>query len=111
MEFTYEGKSYPFDFNDIDVNEAIMLQQETGLRPVELLQDFREAGAIGLKAVLLVAVRRGGVDVTWGSLNFKFTDIHVAFGDVEEAPDPSVASTRAPSGKRRSDTGAPSRKK
>lgn len=114
MRFTYEGTEY--DLVDPDTwttLEASRLQQVSGSRPHELVQDFHQLGALGVHALVWVSLKRAGVDKAWDELGLPyFATVSSMNGDaVQEPPDPSTASTPRPTkGRARGATRAASKK-
>src|SRR4051812_20242881 len=48
--------------------ESILLEEVTKLRPRQVLADFANGGTRGVLGLLLVALKRGNVDITWDEL-------------------------------------------
>lgn len=99
MKFTYDGTEY--DMIDPDrwsTLDALKVQEATGRKVAEVILDLKELGPLGVHAFAWVSLRRAGVDMAWGDLDLPWIGtLHSMNGDaVQEAPDPSTASTRQP---------------
>lgn len=97
--FTYEGEEY--DLVDPDTwttLEAIRLETLSGRRVVELVQDLKDYGPMGLHGAVWISLRRAGLEVPWDELKLPWfeTLLSVTGDPVTEPPDPSTASTEAP---------------
>lgn len=115
MKFTYKDTEYALvDPDDWTTLDAIQVQEASGHSPAEIVMDIRKFGPLGLHAMGWISVRRAGVDVAWDKFDLPYFDtLQTANGvPVQEAPDPSPASTRPSSGARagRVSRAAPARK-
>lgn len=67
--FEYDGKSYDYDDDQLSLPEAIEIKRETGMVGVEFFDAARKADPEALAMLLVLAMRRGGVeDATMDSI-------------------------------------------
>lgn len=95
-KFAYDGTEYELvDPDTWTTLDAIKLEMHTARKPVELMQDLMDGGALGVHSAVWVSLRRAGVDVAWDGLDLPWVATLESFkGDpVSEPPDPSMAST------------------
>jgi hypothetical protein len=95
VNFQWRGGKYPLDFKTLTGADALLLEEVTKLRPGQLLADFSQGGTRGILGLLLVALKRADVAVTWDELlQEPLLDIK---GDLDETGgdpvDPTTAST------------------
>ncbi|RZQ59839.1 hypothetical protein [Amycolatopsis suaedae] len=71
-EFNYGDQSWRLEFHTITADEAIRLEQATGMIWVRLVSSFSQGGALGIKAFYWLARCRAGEDIKFDdpSLNF-----------------------------------------
>jgi hypothetical protein len=83
----YEGKSYPFDFDEIRVKQAVKIEKHTGLS----LDEFGKAAAAGSSMLVVQAigwlVLHGGRDVPIEDCDFKVVPFGEAFAKAAAAED------------------------
>lgn len=87
MEFVYkpEGveKRWPFDPDDLMVDEAELIERYTKLSFAEWLAMVNRGSMLAYRALLFVFLRRDDPGLKWESLKFKAGDVDVVFDDGE----------------------------
>lgn len=115
MKFAYNDAEYDLVSPDTWTTlEALKLEKHTGKRTVELMTELADATPLGVHCGAWISLHRAGVDVAWDELELPWLATIESFrGEpVQAAPDPSTASTGAPTtGKRTQSASARQRKK
>lgn len=96
MKFKHDGVEYDLIGPDTWTTlEAGALQDASGQRVHQLIQDAREYGPMGVHALCWLSLRRAGVTVEWDELELNWVDTVSALTGIERATveDPSTAST------------------
>lgn len=104
LEMQFKGDKYTLDYKTLTIKECCELQLVTGYTPTMLLADFSRGGVFGVAALLLIALHRGGNDISWDDLLNEEIFSVVGKGSVDgsDVVNPSEAPSPAPPEKRRS---------
>lgn len=107
MIIVYEGVSYPFDFDDIGVQQAIAIERHTGLPFTGWGESLEKGGnLLSLQAMGWLILHHGDLDVPIAETNFKMAKLGAAVAaavaaeaqaEAEKAgPPPAAAPSAAP---------------
>lgn len=106
--FRLGESEWDLDFHSIHVDESIELRKLTGLKWLELCNDFDECDALAMKAFFWLARRKAGEQLTFDgeAMNFRWADFRrevippaidgAADDTAEQAPDPTAATSTTP---------------
>jgi hypothetical protein len=114
MVIEYEGVKYQFDLEDIDILQALKIEQHIGGPMLEFEQGMFKGRAVCVQVLGWLVLHRGDTDVPIASVNFKYPRLMTAFATAVEAqqaaeaagPDPTAAA--ASNGRKRAPVSSPS---
>jgi hypothetical protein len=109
MIIQYEGQSYPFDFDDIDILQGIAIEKHTGVPFAEWGTAVEKGGnLLAMQALGWLILTGGDLDKPIGECRFKMGKLGVALANAvqaeadaakaaeEAAPRPTVGGLTAP---------------
>lgn len=83
MIITYEGRQYPFDFEEITVKQAIKLEKHTGMKLAEWDAALQEGNVLeALQALGWLILDGGDLGKDIADTDFKFVKLGEAFAAV-----------------------------
>ena len=105
MIIEYDGKEYPYDSDDLDVDQALAIEKHTGGPLLEWQKGLITADVKSTQALGWLVLHGGDAAVPIASVNFKFSKFRNAFDaayekqaaeekaakEAEEAADPTAA--------------------
>lgn len=86
-----DRKSYLFDYGKVGMQEAIAVEEKTGLGLLPLIRKLPELSPTAVTAVVWLLRRRDEPDLQFEDVDFKVEDI-----DLEESADPKDDSAETP---------------
>lgn len=87
-----DGREYPIGLKEITNREATLLQEVTGKKYFELVDDLDRAGPEGKAAFLWLAMRKADHHVNYAELEFPMSTTVL----VVDEPDPTKGSAETP---------------
>lgn len=71
MQVEFEDKTYAFDLDEIELRDAIYVQNETGLTMSGLMQGFEKSDPAALLGLYWLMLKQNGVTQSIAKINFK----------------------------------------
>jgi hypothetical protein len=97
MLIVYEGQTYPFDFDDIGVQQAIAIERHTGLSFADWGTSLEKGGnLLSLQAMGWLILTGGDLDAPIGGVNFKMAKLGAAFAAAAQAEADAEAAKAGP---------------
>jgi hypothetical protein len=78
MLVQFDGTDYEFDLDDIDVRQAIKIQNETGLTVADMWEGFKRMDPRACLAMYWLMMAQSGKAVDMNKSNFKLVQFHSA---------------------------------
>lgn len=90
MRITVEGKTYQHDENRLNVSEAILLEQLTGMTFMQWQEGLGAMSPLAMKGLVYLIKVRAGEQPDWLSLDFNMAAIDVQEDEAVEVPPTEV---------------------
>jgi hypothetical protein len=84
MNVNYEGKTYAFDLDEIDISQATVLKRKFGLTLLSLEAGLREGDPDALRAMYWIMLTQDGQRVNIDNVNFKIVKFANAIQQASE---------------------------